>query len=82
MTCLLNNLLMHAQSQQFEKPNNFKVFGSKKTKDNNRKVTIGYGHLCLRSTHFSDGELLFPESIIRPVVSALALTWFIRYICY
>jgi hypothetical protein len=29
MTRLLNNLLMHTQSQQFEKPNNFKVFGSK-----------------------------------------------------
>jgi hypothetical protein len=30
----------------------------------------------------SAGELLVPEGIIRPVVSASALTWFIRYIYY
>jgi hypothetical protein len=30
----------------------------------------------------SDGGVLVPESIIRPVVSASALTWFIRYIYY
>ena len=30
----------------------------------------------------SAGGLLVPESIILPVVSASALTWFIRYILY
>ena len=30
----------------------------------------------------SAGELLVPESIIRPVVSVSALTWFIKYIYY
>ena len=30
----------------------------------------------------SAGGVLVPESIIRPVVSASALTWFIRYIYY
>jgi hypothetical protein len=30
----------------------------------------------------SAGGLLIPEGIIRPVVSASALTWFIRYMCY
>ena len=30
----------------------------------------------------SGGRLLAPEGIIRPVVSVLALTWFIRYIYY
>jgi len=29
----------------------------------------------------SAGGLLVPEGIIRPVVSAATLTWFIRYIC-
>jgi len=30
----------------------------------------------------SAGGLLFPEGIIRPVVSVSALAWFIRYILY
>jgi hypothetical protein len=30
----------------------------------------------------SAGGVLVPEGIIRPVVSASALTWFIRYIYY
>jgi hypothetical protein len=30
----------------------------------------------------SAGGILVPEGIIRPVVSASALTWFIRYIYY
>ena len=30
----------------------------------------------------SAGELLVPEGIIHPVVSALVLKWFIRYIYY
>ena len=28
------------------------------------------------------GWQLVPEGIIRPVISVLALAWFIRYICY
>ena len=32
--------------------------------------------------HTSAGGLLVPDGIIRPVVSASALTWFIRYIYY
>ena len=32
--------------------------------------------------HTSAGGLLVPECIIRPVISALALTWFIRFIFY
>ena len=30
----------------------------------------------------SAAGLLVPEGVIRPVVSASALTWFIKYICY
>ena len=30
----------------------------------------------------SAGGLLVPEAITRPVVSASALTWFIRYFCF
>jgi len=30
----------------------------------------------------SSGGILVPEGIIRPVVSASVLTWFIRYIYY
>jgi hypothetical protein len=30
----------------------------------------------------SAAGLLVPEGIIRPVVSASALTWYIKYICY
>ena len=81
---------MHAQ--QFEKPNNFKVFGSKKTKDNNRKVIIGYGHLCLRSTHFSDGGLLVPREYHSPssqcfglldifVIEIYSMIYIYIYIC-
>ena len=30
----------------------------------------------------SDGELLVPKGILRSVVTASLLAWFIRYICY
>ena len=35
-----------------------------------------------RLTHDSVGEILVPDSVIRPVVSVSSLTWVIRYIYY
>jgi hypothetical protein len=41
-----------------------------------------YIYIFITITDTSAGKLLVPEGIIRPVVSAATLTWFIRYICY
>jgi hypothetical protein len=40
--------------------------------------------VCFPALDFytSDGGLLVPESITRPVVSVSSLVWFIRYIYY
>jgi hypothetical protein len=39
-----------------------------------------YGLLDIFIIYTSDGGLLVPESITRPVVSVSSLVWFIRYI--
>jgi hypothetical protein len=47
-------------------------------------ITMESGNLCSRALFVdtSAGGLLVPVGIIRPVVSASALTWFNKYMCY
>ena len=47
-------------------------------------ITMKSGNLCSRALFVdtSAGGLLVPVGIIRPVVSASALTWFNKYMCY
>ena len=65
-------MLVHryAQGQKIGKTNNFKNFGSNKTKGlNNKTAKIHKGHLCLRRENSSFNNNYISEELENPIIN-------------